>query len=359
MVFFILLISSFFISFYLMPHIIRVANKYSIFDKPSAIKTHEGKISSLGGVPVLFGFYVSILIVVPIFHEIPANSFLPLVSLLAIFLYGLGDDLLNYKPWKKLIFQLFISSIIVYKCHLYLCMDDIFPGLKLLGPFWIGFEVIIIAIIINAYNLIDGSDGLTAILSLIGFLVYGVLFYLDGQYFECAMAIALSGALVGFIFYNLPPAYVFMGDSCSTFIGLAFGYFTFKYLNSASTSSVLSIDSHLILAFSIVSLPVLDLMRLFVYRLTKGKNPFKGDTNHIHHLLLQSGSSKTQVIVILSSVQLLFIFTAFILLNTSLPVIISSNVFWYIIFIIFVKKQFVKKQFISKKATKKELKLNS
>ncbi len=327
-----------------MPHIIRVANKYAIFDKPSAIKAHKVNITFLGGVPVLFGFYVSLLLVVPIFYEIPAYSYPPLVALLAIFLYGLGDDLLNYKPWKKLVFQLLMSSVIVYKCHMYLCMDDVFPGLKLWSPLWMGFEVIIIATIINAYNLIDGSDGVTALLSLIGALVYGLLFYLDGQYFECAMAIALSGALIGFIFYNSPPAYVFMGDSCSTFIGLAFGYFTFKYLSGGSAPSILSIDSRTIFAFSIVSLPVLDLMRLFVYRLFKGKNPFKGDTNHIHHLLSQSGASKMQVLVILSSVQLLFIFTAFILLNSSLSVIISFSVFWYIIFIIFVNKQFISKE---------------
>lgn len=337
-----------------MPHVISVANRYSIFDKPNAIKAHKGKITFLGGLPVVFGFYVSMLIIVPIFSEIPTYSYPPLVCLFAIFLYGLGDDLLSYKPWKKLFFQLLIAGIIVCKCNMYICIEDIFPGLNILRPIWIGFEVIVIAMIINAYNLIDGSDGLCSMLSLIGALVYGVLFYLNGQYFECAMAIALSGALIGFIFYNLSPAYVFMGDSCSTFIGLVFGYFTFKYLNTVNSLNLLSFSNRSVIAFSIVSLPVLDLIRLFLFRLAKGKNPFKGDANHIHHLLLRSGFSKVRVVVFLSLVQLLFIFSAFILLNGPLPASIIFNVLCYVVFIIFVNKQFA-----SKKKTGKEFKLNS
>jgi UDP-GlcNAc:undecaprenyl-phosphate/decaprenyl-phosphate GlcNAc-1-phosphate transferase len=337
-----------------MPHVLRLANKYSIFDKPIGIKKHLGKITFLGGIPVLFGFYVSILIVVPIFYEIPAYTYPLLVSLLVIFVYGLGDDLLNYKPWKKLVVQLLISSIIVYKCNIHFCMSDIFPGLKQLEPFCSGIEVIIIASIINAYNLIDGSDGLTALLSLIGALTYGFLFYLDGQYFESAMAIAMAGALIGFIFYNLPPACVFMGDACSTFLGLAFGYFTFRYLNSGSFSSVLSVSNRSVIAFSIVSVPVLDLIRLFAHRLIKGKNPFKGDVNHIHHLLLQSGFSKMQVVVILSSVQLFFIFAAYMLMKSPISIFILFSIIWYIGLIIFVNKYFT-----SKRKREKQFNLNS
>jgi len=313
-----------------------------------------GKISFLGGIPVLFGFYVSILVVVPIFYEIPVYSYPLLVSLLVIFVYGLGDDLLNYKPWKKLVFQLLVSSIIVYKCNIYICMSEVFPGLKLSEPFCIGIQIVVIASIINAYNLIDGSDGLTALLSLIGSLTYGLLFYLDRQYFESAMAIALAGALIGFIFYNLPPACVFMGDACSTFLGLAFGYFTFKYLNSGGSSSALSTSNRSIIAFSIVSVPVLDLVRLFVFRLIKGKNPFRGDVNHIHHLLIQSGFSKMHVVVILSSIQLFFIFAACMLMKSLVSVFISFSIIWYIGFVVFVNKYY-----ISKKEKKKQFNLNS
>jgi UDP-GlcNAc:undecaprenyl-phosphate/decaprenyl-phosphate GlcNAc-1-phosphate transferase len=329
----ILFFSAFFLCFYLMPYLIRIANKYSIYDYPNHIKLHLKRSPFLGSIALVFAFYIPITVIAPIFFDSYIKIDILLISLFAIFILGLADDLLTINPKKKLFCQLFLNTAIIYKCNIHLPYRELLCGIGLNSATIFAIGVIILTGIMNAFNLLDGSDGILASISLIGAVVYSCIFYFNGQLVYASFAITLSGSLLAFLFYNKPPAHIFMGDAGSLFLGLLFCFFTFYFIDQGGSFTPLSTNSRAVLAYTLIALPVLDMVRLFVFRLIKFKNPLKGDNNHIHHLLLKSGFTSNQVLIVLASYQLVFIGIAYLLINTPLYLFIMSSLIAYLILV--------------------------
>jgi len=227
----------------------------------------------------------------------PDNYHYIFISLLILAFIGLCDDLLGFKPTKKLLFQLMASALLIYKGNFYLPFDQIFTTIQVPPALNFCITLIFMVGITNAYNLIDGADGLAASIGIIICLSYGFLFFMGNQYFYCAMAISMSGALIAFFLYNKPPALIFMGDTGSLFLGMLFSVFSIFFIEKGGTFSNYLINTRIILAFALLSVPLLDMVRLFYIRIYHKKSPFSADNNHIHHLLAQLGYTPIQVVL--------------------------------------------------------------
>ena len=325
-------VCSFLVCFYIIPILIKIANRFGIYDSPNHIKMHNRNITYLGGIALYLAFVTSLFLFLPEEIQKPTYFYTYIILTTIIFLHGLGDDLFNYSPKKKFFIQSLLCGLLIYKTGIYLPIQTVFSSVAIPQSVACGITLISAIGIINAYNLIDGSDGLAASVSLIASLFYAVCFYLDNNLFFCFVAISVAAALFAFVLYNKPPAYIFMGDSGSLLIGMILASFTFVFIEEPSSSKLLNLNlsNRLLLSFSFLSIPILDMARLFVYRIYRNKSPFKGDNNHIHHLMAKIGLTSNQTLLIILIYQLLSIGLAFLSLDNSWLGFVIINICLYI-----------------------------
>jgi UDP-N-acetylmuramyl pentapeptide phosphotransferase/UDP-N-acetylglucosamine-1-phosphate transferase len=326
-----IIVCSFLLCYYTIPILVKIANRFNIYDTPSNIKKHNRNITFLGGVAMILAFIIPISLFLPEEIQKPKyiNAYLILITI--IFLHGIGDDFFNYSPKKKFFIQALLCSLLIYKTGFYLPLGSIFAKFAISQN--VSFIITLISAvgIVNAYNLIDGSDGLAASISLIASLFYATCFYLDGNLFFCIVALSAASALTAFILYNKPPAYIFMGDSGSLFIGMLLATFTFVFIEEKSSTLELNVSNRVILAFSFLSIPILDMVRVFSVRIYNRKSPFKGDNNHIHHLMANIGFTSKQTLLIIITFQILIIGIAFLSLDKSWIGFVIVNISIYTI----------------------------
>jgi UDP-N-acetylmuramyl pentapeptide phosphotransferase/UDP-N-acetylglucosamine-1-phosphate transferase len=324
------------VTFLLMPFIIRIARINKLYDKPDERKTHTYPVSSLGGVGMIAGLSISILLVTDFTVGDSAFQYY-LASFFIIFMLGVIDDLFVLHPVKKLVGQLLVSLIVTTKAHLLITNLQGLGGfyeLNTAASYLLTFFAILL--IINSFNLIDGVDGLAGSLGLASSFFFGLFFYLKGDIDYAILGFAMSGTLMAFLVFNFPPARIFMGDSGSMLIGLVNAILVIRLIEDGNMNTGLTIYSPLALGFSILLIPLLDVLRVFIIRLTKGASPFAPDRNHIHHLLLNRGLNHTQVTVTMLISSILLTVTGYFInyLNINLVSVILTLIFFSGVFVI-------------------------
>jgi len=172
------------------------------------------------------------------------------------------------------------------------------------------FTVLWVLAITNAFNLIDGLDGLAAGSALFSTMVVFVVALLNGPTLVTVMTIALAGAILGFLRFNFNPATIFLGDSGSLFIGFVLSALALKGAQKAPTIVAVAIP---IVSFG---LPILETALSIVRRLISGRPIFTADREHIHHKLLQNGMTHRQVVILLYGVSAIFAMLSLFLLPT-------------------------------------------
>ncbi len=147
--------------------------------------------------------------------------------------------------------------------------------------------------IINAYNLIDGIDGLAAMLGISIFIIYGFLFYYSGNAFYFLLSILSIGFLLAFLRYNISKnKRIFMGDTGSLTVGFLIGVMTIRFLAMPDIMLemiwVKPIHKFLVVG-SIIFFPIVDVLRVIIMRLINKRGPFSPDRSHMHHILVDKG----------------------------------------------------------------------
>lgn len=316
-------ITSFVITYCGIPSIIKVARQKGLFDEPNEIrKIHRTSIPTLGGVAIFAGVLISATIYID-FTRVPGLSY-GVAALLLLFFTGVKDDIIPLSPNKKLIAELLAAGIIVIRCDIRLTSMYGFCWVyELSYPVSILLSIFTLLVIINAMNLIDGINGLAGGIGLIVSAVFGYLFYLMGQMEMALLTFALCGALIGFLRFNLTnQAQIFMGDTGSLIIGLLLGIFTIKFIElNRITGTLFHPEFAPIFAFSLLIIPLYDTLRVFVVRLNKGKSPFSGDRNHLHHLLIDSGLDHWQASILLYHINILFVVFTLLFRDISYPLL--------------------------------------
>ena len=194
-------LTSFFISFFSLPSIIKIAHLKNLTDDPSSRKNHLTKTPTLGGVAIFASLIFSLSFWVRNSDFFEMKYFIS--SLIIIFFVGIKDDLYNLVSYKKLLAQLIAAFILVHYGDVRLTSFYRFFGIQDI-PVWVSypFSIFTITVIINAFNLIDGVDCLAAGVASVISLFYGVWYGMVGYNALSLMAFVLLGALLGFIYYN-------------------------------------------------------------------------------------------------------------------------------------------------------------
>ncbi len=261
------------------PQIIKFVKKYNLLDQPNWRSAHKEPTPSFGGISFTVGLLFALAII-----PFDLQTTTLIVCCLVFSILGAVDDVKDLKSTFKLFIQLGVSSTLFFSGFKLHNLNGIFGIYEL--PIWVSFilTIIIITAIINAFNLIDGIDGLAGGVDLIGTITFAFIFFLKGDFSFFMISLVLIGSLIGFLGYNFNPAKIFMGDTGSLVLGLIMAIFFIRVFNYQSTP--LSITS-----IAIILVPCLDMLRLFIARIKNGVSPFKADKNHYHHLLLKSGDS--------------------------------------------------------------------
>lgn len=281
------------------PSIIYTSIKYNLFDTNDMHrKIHGDNISRLGGLAIVGSFTISTLLFSTLTAFEEANFLITSCIILAAL--GLKDDVYGSNTSTKFILQLIVAIILVFFGGFRLTSLYGVLGIGDMNLMWGGiFSVILIIFLNNAFNLIDGIDGLAASIGIIANLFFGVIFALMNQVPYAFIAFALAGSIAGFLKFNWYPAKIFMGDTGALIIGLVTAALSIKFieLNKFSDKPDPFIYSAPAIAVSILIVPIFDSLRIFMVRIIKGKSPFHGDRNHIHHRLERLGLKPPLIII--------------------------------------------------------------
>jgi UDP-GlcNAc:undecaprenyl-phosphate/decaprenyl-phosphate GlcNAc-1-phosphate transferase len=298
---------AFFITFLAIPAIMKVAQEKKLFDLPDSRKLHTSHIASLGGVGIFLGFFLSCLLTISGKQNFELQYFF--ASALVIVFLGLKDDILIISALKKFLGQLAAAAILIHLADIRIdSMHGIFGLGTLPEPVSYLISYITIIVIVNAYNLIDGVDGLAGSLGVVTTSLFGIYFFMAEMPEYSLIAFGMAGSLLAFLVFNFNPAKIFMGDSGSLLLGLVNAILVIKFISVADApGAIVPIESVVAVGFSILVVPLLDTLRVFSIRIANGRSPFVPDRNHIHHLLLDRGMSHRTVTVTCVSLNVSFI----------------------------------------------------
>lgn len=319
--------------------LIGVSGRLGIYDQPGreAHKKHDRPIANTAGIGIFWAIVIPLAAALaaawaapsslwtgwlePIAPHIPGlKAQTPMAlgllgALAAMHGMGLIDDRRSLGPFVKLSVQVFVATVLV------IFFDTrIFELLDQFGPTGVVASAIIsvlwIVVITNAMNMLDNMDGLSGGVGAIIAALYLAATLIGGQWFVAALCAMLLGALIGFLFFNFPPARIFMGDGGSLVVGLLLGVISIR-----TTYSVLPAEGVVGLAaghpggtgvsgepgpwfgvlmpLMVMAIPLYDFVSVTLVRLAKGQSPFKGDHNHFSHRLVRRGLSRRAAVIVI------------------------------------------------------------
>lgn len=274
----------------------KVAKKVGLVDKPNYRKQHQGLVPLVGGISVFAGICFTFLITdYPI-----AQSSLYLGCAGLLVFVGALDDRFDISIKIRALVQALVAIVMMYFAGLILkdLGHIIGPWAMVLGPF--GYPITLFAVwaAINAFNMVDGIDGLLGGLSSVTFGAMGIVMYMSGHMELALWCFSMIAATLPYILLNLgvfgPRYKVFMGDAGSTLIG-----FTAIWILLQSTQGVAAPMTP-VTALWIIAIPLMDMIAIMYRRLRKGMSPFSPDRQHIHHLIMRAGFSPRQAFVLIT-----------------------------------------------------------
>ena len=283
----------------LQPIVARAAVHNGLLDRPDGERrTHANPIPRLGGIGVFAGVLVAMAITAAVESPQHLLNLLPFVLSLAagstiLFVAGLVDDIRGVPPVAKLLVQS-IAALVVWR---YGFQIDVLvlpsSSVVTLGVLSLPVTILWVVGLSNAFNLVDGADGLAGAVATIALVATAIsaLVMKDTAVFWCC--VALIGAMLGFLRYNLPPARIFLGDSGSLVVGFLLAVLTVKGF-SRSGGAVYAIGPVFALAY-----PLLDTGISMLRRWLRGEPLSRADGRHIHHQLRKLGLGPRQSLMIL------------------------------------------------------------
>lgn len=306
-------LTSFIVVLYSTPALIKVAVLKRLIDSPSEErKIHKRSIPTIGGIII----YAGTLFAYALWYDVEDRIYydkifksvtefkLIIATSLILFFVGVKDDIIGTAPVKKLFAHIVVALILVL-------MGDIrITGLHgIFGvhdiPYWgsVFISIFTYVVVVNAFNLIDGVDGLAAGVGFLSCCAFGIWFIFANEFGYAALSFSLAGALTGFLIFNFSPAKIFMGDSGSLIIGMFICVLAIKMIEYP----INQLDqfwvhiSKPVYAISALAYPLIDTLRVFIIRALKGQSPFNADRNHIHHKLIDCKFSHIKTVLVIYS----------------------------------------------------------
>ena len=301
----IVLLLTFCVAIVTTPLTIILAKRWDIVDMPNNRKVHKTPIPTIGGVPIYISFIVGLLIADPFEPEIKPI----VIGGGVLLLLGLIDDVVDLKAWIKLLVQIFVAGIVVYYG---IMIDFISPfGYLIEFGFWsIPVTIIWVVGITNAFNLIDGLDGLSSGVAVIALTTIGFISILQGNIFIMLICVILIGSLLGFLVYNFHPAKIFMGDNGALLIGYIISVVSLLGFKNITLIS-------LFFPLVILGVPFIDMFFAVIRRYKKGVSIVGADKEHLHHKLIKLGFSHRQTVILIYTIAIMFSAASIVLYHST------------------------------------------
>ncbi len=289
------------------PVVIRFALLRDIVDRPGKHKTHSRAMPLLGGLAIFASFALMLFLFLPMDDKLISL----VVATLVLVITGLIDDLFGIRPYYKLCGQTLAAAIVILgNLRIFRFMFAYFEQFGI--PMVVVTALIIgwVVLMVNAFNLIDGLDGLAAGTAAIIFLAMTAITVIGGGSPNMlAVQLIGAGACLGFLVYNFEPARIFMGDTGSMLLGFILATAHLFTINHPF-SGQLVLGSMFILAY-----PALDVGYALFRRVLNRSSIFKADKSHIHHVLRGLGLSVRKTVLVIYAMNLFFALLAVLLLS--------------------------------------------
>jgi len=312
----------------LVPGLRNLAVKVGLVDIPNHRKLHSKVIPLTGGISIALATIMTLLLSKTFLSGIQENVYM-LAAGLVLLTIGALDDRMEIRPLYRLFIQIACAYMMAASGLRITSLYGFFGLYEIAVVFQYALTVIVIVGVINAFNLMDGIDGLAGSLAIVGFICFSIITYVFGKYHFTILFVALIGAIIGFLRYNLSKNKVFMGDGGSLFLGFILVVSGIQIIEMSNVNHAIDQSSILMVVISIFLVPVLDSIRVYAGRMRKGISPFSADKSHLHHLFLLTGLTHkiTAMAIVLSSI---FILAITISLALYFPMTIVLIIVWLV-----------------------------
>ena len=273
----------------------RLAPFIGLVDVPGGRKTHHGEVPVIGGIAMYLGALVAVVLA----GDGVASQFEVLLACGMMVAVGALDDRFDLRPRYRVAVHVAAAVTLVMATGFRVdSLGDLFGfGEIRLGPFDFLFTVLATVALINAFNMLDGVDGIAGGVALVA--LAGLSFHLvPAGNLAAAATLALAGAVVGFLVFNLPARFnrkrlAFMGDAGSTLLGFALAGLALVAVQPGDGRGMPPA-----LVLWMLPVPIVELFTSTIRRLVSGTSPMQADRGHFHHRLLDAGFSVRAVFLL-------------------------------------------------------------
>lgn len=325
----------------IIPRILVISLRKRLFDQPDSRKVHHRPISRLGGVT----FFPVILIVMctvgllqfyemeNITSSVISESLCLVAGLMLLYMIGVCDDLIGVRYRRKFEVQILAAAFLPFAGLSIQNLGGLFGWYEISPLVGVPLTMLLTVFLINAINLIDGIDGLASGLCMVAITLFGVSFAWHGSWMYALLAFASVGVLVPFFFYNVfgnanRGHKIFMGDTGSLTLGFILSVMVVKYVSVMVQESSRLDGAPVVMAFSVLLVPSLDVCRVVLNRFRRRVHPFKPDKSHIHHKFLNMGFTPRRSMILIQLMAVAFIALTLVLLRIGLlaPVVFMLDI---------------------------------
>lgn len=273
----------------------------NLADKPDDVhKLHDVHTPFVGGIGILAALSYAFIIVINHYPEHLQKCIVLVTCSTLIFITGFIDDAVKLSYKLRFLIQAIVALVMILVGGVVLEeLGALFLEFPLhLGVFGVIFTLIATIGGINALNMIDGIDGLSGSIALVSLLLIGVTAYIAQDQHNLLLISALTGGVIGFLYFNLRHMYqqharVFLGDNGSMLLGLMFAWLLVD-LSQEPDPSMTPVT-----AIWLFSVPLMDMFGVMLRRICAGQSPFTPDRQHLHHLLMRSGFRVNEIVFIM------------------------------------------------------------
>ena len=325
----------------IIPRILVISLRKRLFDQPDSRKVHHRPISRLGGVT----FFPVILIVMctigllqfyemeNITSSVISESLCLVAGLMLLYMIGVCDDLIGVRYRRKFEVQILAAAFLPFAGLSIQNLGGLFGWYEISPLVGVPLTMLLTVFLINAINLIDGIDGLASGLCMVAITLFGMSFAWHGSWMYALLAFASVGVLVPFFFYNVfgnanRGHKIFMGDTGSLTLGFILSVMVVKYVSVMVQESSRLDGAPVVMAFSVLLVPSLDVCRVVLNRFRRRVHPFKPDKSHIHHKFLNMGFTPRRSMILIQLMAVAFIVLTLVLLRIGLlaPVVFILDI---------------------------------
>ena len=308
------------LTYYLIPKVLWVTKEKNLLTGMNERSSHSIAVPSFGGV----AFYITIIMVLSILQSMRltyiGNHLIAACTIL--FMVGLKDDLVISTARVKLFGQATAAMFLIFSPEMALNTLHGFLGIYEI-PMAVGFllKVFLVVALINAFNLIDGIDGLAAIVGIVISSMLAYVFYIAHQPYYVLVSISITGILTAYLRYNFSRGAnkIFMGDSGSLIIGLVLAFLSLKFLvmepHPETVKAGYDPANRLLFLACLLFIPAFDTLRVMFLRKLSGTSMFTADRSHVHHVLLDLGMPHWKASLGIGILNLIVVWTFFLLIN--------------------------------------------